>query len=250
MVDFKDIGLSNFKDIRYKALHLVRRYIDDKPNLFLFIMRHRSRYSNVLISEDTDIVVEGYPRSANTYLVAAIRLASHGRLEIASHTHALAQVYLAVQRSLPAVVTIRHPVDSVLSYLARQPEVSMANAIRAYLKFYGGVEGISKQIYLVRFEDVVSNFEKVSREISNRFSLTLDWLSNSDLERLGVFSVIEEMETMESGGELRETHVARPSSVREEQKAYYMSIMEGTEYEAEIKKCEELYSRLCGISYA
>src|SRR2546427_7470725 len=76
--------------------------------------RHRSsmlvarlRHHGVLAGPGTDILIEGFPRSANSFSVAAFRLAQGPPVEVAHHTHAPANAIAAFRRHIPALILIR-----------------------------------------------------------------------------------------------------------------------------------------------
>src|SRR6266566_5260966 len=61
-----------------------------------------------------DIVIEGFPRSANSFAVHAFRVAQDRPVRIAHHLHAPAQVIAAVRARVAAITLIREPEDAVL----------------------------------------------------------------------------------------------------------------------------------------
>jgi hypothetical protein len=65
------------------------------------------------ITEHTDLVVEGFPRSGNTFMVTALQQVTDHRLRIASHVHHPAQVKLAYLRNVPTVLVVREPLDTL-----------------------------------------------------------------------------------------------------------------------------------------
>src|SRR5689334_19049404 len=67
------------------------------------------------VSRGTEIVIEGFPRSANTFAVVAFRLAQQREIEIAHHLHAAAQIKHAINLKVPVIVLIREPSDAILS---------------------------------------------------------------------------------------------------------------------------------------
>jgi hypothetical protein len=56
------------------------------------------------VSRTTEIVIEGYPRSGNTFAVVAFRLAQGREIEIAHHLHAAAQIKRAARLDVPAFI--------------------------------------------------------------------------------------------------------------------------------------------------
>ena len=80
-----------------------------RPSLFSFIMGGRPKFRDVIARSETDIVIEGFPRSANTFAVAAFQYAQRRPLTIARHTHAPAQIMLASRANIPCLVLIKFP---------------------------------------------------------------------------------------------------------------------------------------------
>lgn len=67
---------------------------------------------------DKDICVEGYPSSANSFLLNVLRQIRPD-LTIASHTHSVANIKLAEKHGVPWVLLMRKPVQAVASRVAR-----------------------------------------------------------------------------------------------------------------------------------
>jgi hypothetical protein len=86
------------------------------PSLTLPLARALRR--GEVVDARTDIVIEGFPASANTFAVAAFRLAQEPRyMRIAHHTHVPAQVIEATRLGVPAILLIREPMQAVLSVM-------------------------------------------------------------------------------------------------------------------------------------
>ncbi|HYT30505.1 MAG TPA: hypothetical protein VEN82_06985, partial [Actinomycetota bacterium] len=66
--------------VLYEAKTVVARH----PSLALPVARLRGH--GVLVRPETDVLIEGYPRSANSFSVAAFGLAQPREVEIAHHT--------------------------------------------------------------------------------------------------------------------------------------------------------------------
>src|SRR5437773_3659904 len=77
----------------------------------------RARGRNHPIGPDTEIVIEGFPRSATSFAVAAFRLAQDREVVVGHHVHSPAQVIEAVRRGVPAIVLVREPEEAALSFL-------------------------------------------------------------------------------------------------------------------------------------
>src|SRR5204862_776059 len=115
--------------------------LGDYPRLYYPVMRHRRRYKDLLISDDTELVIEGYPRSGNTFAVAALQFAQTRVLRIARHTHSPAQVMEAVRRRLPTLVLVRAPRDAAVSLVIREPAVTLERALKRYERYHRRLHG-------------------------------------------------------------------------------------------------------------
>src|SRR5579885_65924 len=99
--------------LKFLASNLAKTH----PRLFLTIARHRENHVRKLVDENTDVVIEGYMRCGNYFAVYAFEHAQPGRVRIAHHFHAPAQLMVAARLGVPSILLLRHPRDAVLSAL-------------------------------------------------------------------------------------------------------------------------------------
>lgn len=108
---------------------------------------------------DTEIVIEGYPRSSNTFTVDMIQLLMEGHgphRRIAHHTHSVTNVELGLAFGVPTVVLVRRPEDAIVSYLVYSGRPVNA-CVSVYQDFYAPLAG--RTGYIVgAFEEIVGDF--------------------------------------------------------------------------------------------
>jgi hypothetical protein len=121
------------------------------------------------VRRDTDIVIEGFPRCANTFAVVAFRQAQSREIRIAHHLHASAQIMVAERRGTPAILLIREPLDAIISLKIRHPELDTRLCLRDYQVFYGSLEPIMRYPAIADFSVVTNNLAAVIREVNRRF---------------------------------------------------------------------------------
>jgi hypothetical protein len=188
----------------------------EQPMLFYAFARHRGVPSDQLVGADTQMVIEGFPRSANSYAVIGFQLAQPELLTVAHHTHAPAQVIRAVERNIPLMVPIRHPRDAIASLLIRDRRYSIGLAVDAYASFYQSVLPYRDALVLARFDDITRDLGGVIRRVNSQYGTSFALPPSSDDEfRDACFRQIEEID-LRSGG--NEYTVARPSAWRQERK--------------------------------
>lgn len=213
----------------------------DHPRLFYPVMRRRAAYRGVLISEQTELVVEGYPRSGNTFAVAAVQFAQARPVVIARHTHAPAQVIEAARRGLPTLVLLRDPRDASMSLVIREPQISLALALRRYVRFYSRLAPFHNSFIVATFAQVTTDFGVVIERLNARCGLDLAPFQHTPENCARVFEMVEEMERKTLGGQLRETRVARPSAVRDTLKMGLIHAFEDPEYRSLLDTCYSLH---------
>ena len=147
----------------YEAMTLVARY----PRVALPVARWRGH--GVVLGPGTDVLIEGYPRSANSFAVAAFGLAQPGPVRIAHHTHAPGHVLAAARTGVPAMVLIREPEEAVLEFVLVKPNLSIGQALRGYLRFYGPLLEHRDSFVVGSFPEVTTDFGKVIARLNERF---------------------------------------------------------------------------------
>jgi len=156
---------------RWEARTLLGRY----PSVALTVLRARRRPEQFLtpIGPETEIVIEGFPRSGNTFAVAAFHEAQLPHdVQMAHHAHVPAQLLEGVREGLPALLVVRDPEDSVLSLAVRAPEIGVAGALRGWIRFHQPLLPAVDGIVVATFEQVVTDLGAIVERVNARFGTT------------------------------------------------------------------------------
>jgi hypothetical protein len=190
------------------------------PFLFyLWRKLFRPETAGRLLSSHTEIVIEGFPRSGNTFAVAAFRLAQNRPVAIAHHSHKIVQVARAVEGGIPTLVVIRHPADAVVSLVIRYPFLTIPQALNNYIRYYKGISQYRQGFVLSQFEDIVSDFGNEIRKVNKKFGTAFLPFEHTEENVKQSFLLIEKMHRESIGHDrIVETAIARPSSHRSELK--------------------------------
>lgn len=132
---------------------------------------HRSmleKYNKALVcGPETDLVIEGYPRSSNSFTIWMLRrLQGEGPyLKIAHHIHAIENLRLGAHFGKPLVVLARPPEDAILSYMIYSDrEIDFAT--KRYERFFSGVLSLPVRPVTVAFDTVIHDFNQVVTRIN------------------------------------------------------------------------------------
>jgi hypothetical protein len=163
------LALSAATPVR-RARHRLRTRVFEYPGLYLPIARHRyPGPSPQVVSSATELVIDGYFRSANTFAVYAFQLSQGRPVRLAHHLHAPAQFITAARDGIPALLLIREPRGAVLSELLYEPQVALPDALVQYTRFYRCLRPYLDSFVVGEFEQVTSDFGAVIRRLNARF---------------------------------------------------------------------------------
>lgn len=176
--------------------------------------------SGEVVTRETEICIEGFPRSGNTYAVIAFQQAQPRTVSIAHHVHAPGSVLIAVRMGKPAIVLVREPEEAVLSTVIRYPQVSLRQALRGYRRFYEPLVRSRHQLVVGRFEDIVADPGKVIEEVNRRFGTKFRPFHPTEESVAGVMEELDRWDRNTFGeSEALELGRARPTDQRELVKA-------------------------------
>ncbi len=198
------------------------------------------------VTPDKQVVIEGFPRSGNSFARRAFIMAQGETFDVTSiahHLHVPAQVVRAARLRIPTLVLIRRPKDAVLSLVIRDP-ISVDQALRYYISFYETVEEYRDAYVLGLFEEVTEDFGGVIRRINDRFGTTFSPFSHDERNVDGVFARIEENSRKRFGEASLENKVSRPFATREKLKREVGYELEEPRRRDLISRAETVYERL------
>jgi hypothetical protein len=192
----------------------VMRRLSSEPSLYIPAYRCFGRERKLLVGPHTELVIEGFPRSANSFAVVAFEMAQHNSIHIAHHLHAAAQVKAAVKMGLPCMVLIRDPFDAIASLLVRERGLSAAQAIEEYVTFYTAAATVKTDCVAAPFETVTTHYEEIIRRVNARYGTAFHEFVNEPDRVEAVFAELERLESVH-GRLPGEERVARPSAARD-----------------------------------
>jgi len=158
--------------------------IGNLPSLF-WLNYHRKQFQEKIISKETDICIEGFQRSGNSFFFRVFKKYNR-EVAIAHHIHASVQILKAIDYKIPAVVLIRKPADAIASLLTWDHTLRLDIAIRAYVDFYKTLLPYKNDVVLAKFEEATSNPSWVIDVVNRRFDtdFIVPDLNAKDLEEL------------------------------------------------------------------
>lgn len=181
----------------------------------------RLRGEGELVDDDTDLVIESYPRCASSFALAAFNLAQRPTLyRVAHQTHAAGHVIEAVRRAVPTLVLIREPEDVLVSNMIRHPKRTVGDLLRGYLRFYEPLQPHRDGFVVGTFDEVTGGrMDALIRRINRRFGTSFaEFEATDDNVARCLREIDEHWRERRGDGERLERIVPRPSELRESMK--------------------------------
>jgi hypothetical protein len=184
----RDDAAATARSVRYA----LRSLVSTRPTYVTFASRTRHRDES--IGRGTDIVIDGFPRCANTFAAIAFQLAQREPVRIAHHLHAPAHLGAAVHAGVPTIVLVREPIAAVSSEVIRERPVRVDTVLSAYGRFYEHVLPYLDRATVGEFGLVTTAFGRVIGSLNERCGTTFDPFDHVERNVRLVFALIDERE--------------------------------------------------------
>lgn len=126
-------------------------------------------HRDVSIGPNTDIVIEGFPRSANSYANDFMLLSQPRALTIAHHLHMPGQLILGVRQGIPVIALVRHPRDAVTSTCIYHGFTRPTLVLKAFIRFYRPLMKYRDAMVIGDFETVTTDFNRIIRKLNAKY---------------------------------------------------------------------------------
>jgi hypothetical protein len=168
----------------------LRSRLAEHPRIYLPIARRK--YPDAVLSSQTELLIEGFTRSAVTFATIAFQLAQPEPVRVAHTLHSAGHVIDAVRSGVPSLVVIREPEETVLSAVVREPYVTLDRALTAYTRFYAHLQPVKGSIVVAEFDTVVHDFGSVIRTVNQRFGTRFAEFQQTDDNVKRCYDIIED----------------------------------------------------------
>ena len=189
---------------------------------------------------NTDIVIDGFPRCANTYATYAFDSVQSNKVNIAHHVHKRSQFIVAARYNIPAILLIRDPVNCIASTLVRQPKYDPEALFKGYLMLYKGIKN-SDHYILGNFENILSDYGSIIKLVNQKFQTSFNVYEKTDENEKKVKQIIHSQDELKGADDYRQ-RVAYPTAERNKANNELKNILISNKYERLRNECNELYN--------
>lgn len=190
----------------------------------------------LLFSDNTDLVIEGFPRVGNTFFVLAFQERCLQDVKIAHHVHLTCQIKEAIKNNVPTIVLIRDPFNSILSLKIREPKILFSVAFTWYLIFYTYV---LKNIHHLEIKE----FATFTHDYSNISAHGFTFKKPKELNEEEIFKSISEINKRDTNKHTDDQFtISLPNNQKKKIKEMLQAEMSRDTYLA--KKCKQVYEKI------
>lgn len=235
---------------RYLSRYFLRRVkylLGHEPAFLPILLRLTPLGTSRQITEATDLVIEGFPRSANTFATYAIQDASGYQLAIASHVHQPSQVKRALARGLPTVLVIRDPISAVASYLVYDQRFSASTIIGEYCSYHRQLVPYAERLLICEFDEVTADISSVINRINVRYSLHVPPFSEEPSSVKRVLAQIDWTHKLIHPGLDPVKSSASPQTDRRQLNEQMRESILHPRYAAQLSRAQDLFEFFCNI---
>ncbi|WP_353227984.1 hypothetical protein [Novosphingobium sp.] len=172
-----------------------------------------------LVTKTTKLVIEGYPRSANSYVEAAFRLTNGDDADFCHHIHNASIAWDADKKGVPCIVLIREPMKAVISYQNYLGGAANPNALlKEWVIYYKFIKDKCPNAIVVGFDRAINDFNSVVDQLNKKHGSNFPYLDSGQYSSADVFAKVDELSRIR--GSVRKTEPYSPFAGKNANDAY------------------------------
>ena len=174
-----------------------RYYLSKIPKLY-FLFYHlnekffkKKKFIKFKLKKNMDFLIDGFPRSGNTYAYFAFLHMQKKKYKIIHHFHHEYGILYAILTNIPNMILIRKPDDAVKSLLIRNKNLDHDDAFLMYYIYYKIVYNYRQSLLIIKFESIINNFNYCVNQVNLRFKTNFIKKKISAIDKKKIFKKID-----------------------------------------------------------
>ncbi|HOI28595.1 MAG TPA: hypothetical protein PLZ15_02460 [Melioribacteraceae bacterium] len=211
---------------------------------FFYLLYYSNKNKYSLVKKDTELLIDGFPRSANTFAYTFIELTQPVK-KIAHHVHLPVQFYRGIRFRTPAVLLLRNPVDAAISMSIRRPTYFPYLIFLYYYLFHKKIWEIINDTLVIKFEEVISDPNSIIRKLRSKNCSGLSEVELTDKLKERINKRVDELDMKNrNDSEIKNSTVARPTEYRKNISAKLRREFNSKRYNRISTKCFHIYNSI------
>lgn len=222
-------------------IYSMKTVVAGRPTLA--VLAARIRRPGRALRRDTDVVIDGYPKSANEFVFHAFKMAQERPLKIAHSTHTSGLVIAACRHHIPALVLIRSAIDAVAGTALVRPLISLEMLLRGWIRFYRPLVPWRHRFAVGAFADVTRDLGSVMEAMNERLGTNFTPFEHTPENERTAFRALEDFwaTRIDPAEVAHEIYCGRPSTMRDAMTAKIRAKLDSPRYERLLQTATGLY---------
>jgi hypothetical protein len=260
------IQLAELSSGTRKTFRTLGRNLNSNRYFYIIYLLLKFRLGDLFRFLDTryDLMIEGYPRCANTYTWYSFLISQQSKIvhtetltivpystgiRLNGHTHQVSVIIHAVLKKKPVCLLIRKPDDAIVSWELAYGEdfeevqgdsFSLEERIDYYIHFHEKLKPYKHLMYIAEFDRVTQNFKGIVKDLNSTYALDLCLDFNEDEIKEKVTQEIHHFNTT-SSGQVNFNALHIPSATRKSRKPQLINQLSSSTYFLKMKRAWNLY---------
>jgi hypothetical protein len=176
----------------------VNRRLVDGPLGAAYLQR-RANMRSLLPTELSDVFIDGFPRSANSYAFYAFKVANP-QAHVSGHCHSIDAIRRSLGYGVPTLILLREPKGCVASLVQFVPGLSVYAALGHYRRFHEGLLALGRGYFVASFEEVTHDLGRVIEAFNATMGTSFATYVKNDQNEARVEAVLQETNARYAGG--------------------------------------------------
>lgn len=177
-----------------RSLLKLKLALRGNPWLFktFWTRREHGDFNRRVVQAGDDAVIEGFPRSGNTFASHAFAASQDRPIRLGNHFHSPAQFLLARRYGIPAMLVLREPLAAALSLVIFEGGTDARQALIRYVAFHRPLLPIRDSFVVAPFEEVTTDFGRSIERLNARFGTSFTPFQHDEEREKAIFDRIGE----------------------------------------------------------
>ena len=210
----------------HNAVVHLREQLRNDPFVFrrLWSMRQNIDVGHRFPRRGDHLLIEGFPRSANSFAREAFISAQPRPVRVVSHFHSSAMFALAERHAVPALLVIREPISACAALMIYADRETATSALIRYIAFHEPLIRRRRPLALAPFEEATRDFGQIIERLNTRFGTQYDaFVHTAEAVEIVMAEIVRKRDAkyarLKRRGSVGRFHIPGPHSMKEAAKS-------------------------------
>jgi len=213
----------------------IKRFVWSKNIYYWFPAKKSNKFK---YKKGVEIVIEGFPRSANTFGVRAF-MEANPNVHIAHHMHVPIQILSAARNNVPVLLLIRNPSSAISSLILRnESNLPIRSLLVNYISFHKAIMKVVNSIVICDFNIITIDFNLCIDAINKKYKTRFN---NFEHNEVNVNKIMQDMIDEDKRLYSKKVQYTVPNKEKDAEKEKILALIENKDHEILLNEANQMY---------